>query len=91
MWGEYWIHEEINECGSVIARYESCEELNAQGQVNRGWRKYDASGHLVDVQSVCASWVVRTRRPSAFARIEPDGRANGLSLTCIQLGSGRPS
>ena len=59
-WGDYWTHEEVDQGGIVIARYESFEEVDAQGQVRCGWRKYDVSGTLVDEQTIAARGSVRS-------------------------------
>ena len=36
MRGEYWTYEEIDEGGNVIARYESYDEIVAEGLAQRG-------------------------------------------------------
>ena len=67
MWGEYWTHEEVDAHGNIIARYESYEEADAHGHARRGWRKYDSLGHLVEVQTVSASWSVQSGNQPPFA------------------------
>jgi hypothetical protein len=67
MWGDYWTHEEVDQGGIVIARYESFEEMDARGQVRCGWRKYDASGSLVHEQTISARGSVRSGQQPRFA------------------------
>lgn len=44
----YWEHEEYNDLGQLIARYESYAESTPRvGVLRSGWRKYDARGCLV--------------------------------------------
>ena len=54
--GVYWTHEQMDQSGSVAARYESSEEVSRTGQVQCGWRKYDSFGTLVDEQIFAESW-----------------------------------
>ncbi len=67
MRGIYWTHEEVDQSGTVIARYESYEQVDRSGRVRRGWRKYDASGCLIGQQIIPESGSVQTKRQAPFA------------------------
>lgn len=41
---EYWMHEEYDPVGRLVALYENFEEVNAKGQRSAGWRKFDDAG-----------------------------------------------
>ncbi len=41
---EYWMHEEYDEGGRLVARYESYEELGAASARRSGWCKFDPDG-----------------------------------------------
>lgn len=44
----FWLHEEYDASGRLVARYESFREHDARtGAVQSGWRKYAASGALL--------------------------------------------
>ena len=45
--GTYWDHEEYDESGRLLARYQSASEVSLDGAEHSGWRKYDASGRLL--------------------------------------------
>ena len=46
--GTFWDHEEYDELGRLIARYESFDEASPRHETRRaGWRKYDLIGRLV--------------------------------------------
>ncbi len=46
--GTFWDHEEYDERGLLVARYESFEEVNPLvGVRHSGWRKYDLLGRLL--------------------------------------------
>ena len=67
MWGEYWTHEEVDLNGTVVARYECHEEVDSAGQVQRGWRKYDASGCLIAQHTIPDSGSVHSNGQPRFA------------------------
>ena len=46
--GVYWEHEEYDPRGMQIARYESFVESDQAGVRRSGWRKYDATGRLIE-------------------------------------------
>ncbi len=60
--GEYWSHEELDRSGTVIARYESRDEVDAHGHSQRGWRKYDSTGTLAEERTVSESWPMQPKR-----------------------------
>ena len=62
-----WAHEGVDQSGTIIARYESYDEVDAQGQVRCGLHKYDASGSLVNEQALSASRSVRSGQQSRLA------------------------
>jgi len=47
---ESWVHEEMDESGNLVARYESWHNtpLNLSQSTDSGYRKYDAQGMLVE-------------------------------------------
>ncbi len=46
--GTFWDHEEYDEAGRLVARYETFEEADCRsGARYSGWRKYDSAGRLV--------------------------------------------
>ena len=49
---EYWVHEELNEKGKVVAKYESwhCTSIGTL-KTNSGFKKYDVNGKLVKESS----------------------------------------
>jgi hypothetical protein len=48
--GMYWEHREYDTSGSLVARYESFQELAVEVSKCRSeWRKYDRTGQLVGV------------------------------------------
>ena len=67
MWGEYWTHEEVNQGGTVLARYESYDEVDSAGQVRGGWRTYDASGCLIAQHTIPDSGSVQFGQQPRFA------------------------
>jgi hypothetical protein len=46
----------MDQSGSVVARYESFEEISRIGQIQCGWRKYDNLGTLVSEQMIRPLW-----------------------------------
>src|SRR5215213_4739452 len=76
MWGEYWTHEEINECGSVIARYESCEELNARVR---------PTGVGVNTTPLAISWMCRPTAQAGWSGREGRLRSHASSQTAEQM------
>ena len=76
MWGEYWTHEEINECGSVIARYESCEELNARVR---------STGVGVNTTPLAISWMCRPSAQAGWSGREGRLRSHASSQTAEQM------
>jgi len=46
----------MDQSGSVVARYESFEEVSRTGQIQCGCRKYDSLGTLVVEQVFAESW-----------------------------------
>jgi hypothetical protein len=45
--GVYWVHEEFDAQGHLVARYESYQEMARSAPRRSGWCKFDRSGHLV--------------------------------------------
>jgi len=46
--GTFWDHEEYDDAGRLVARYQSFEGINPRSNDRRtGWRKYDIIGRLV--------------------------------------------
>ena len=43
----FWEHDEYDAQGRLAARYCSFESVNASGERQRGWRRFDSHGHLV--------------------------------------------
>ena len=43
----FWEHDEYDAQGRLVARYCSFEQVNASGDRQRGWRRFDSHGHLV--------------------------------------------
>jgi hypothetical protein len=43
----FWEHDEYDPQGRLVARYCSFEQVNASGDRQRGWRRFDSHGHLV--------------------------------------------
>jgi hypothetical protein len=43
----FWEHDEYDALGRLAARYRSFEEVNALGEIQRGWRRFDCYGHTV--------------------------------------------
>jgi hypothetical protein len=47
--GEYWVHEEFDENGNLVARYESFSESDPQtGSAQNGWCRYAGDGRLLE-------------------------------------------
>jgi hypothetical protein len=46
--GVYWEHEEYDQRGAFVARFQSFVESDQGGGRMSGWRKYDAAGHVVE-------------------------------------------
>lgn len=46
---ESWVHEEVDENGNLVARYESwhCTSIGTS-KTNSGFKKYDAGGKLLE-------------------------------------------
>jgi hypothetical protein len=42
-----WEHNEYDSLGRLVARYRSFEQVNAAGQTQRGWRRFDCYGHMM--------------------------------------------
>ena len=61
MRGTYWTHEEVDLSGTMVARYESYDEIGSTGQVQCGWCKYDSQGVLIGQQTCGRGWSVRDR------------------------------
>ncbi len=43
----FWEHCEYDSQGYLVASYRSYEQVNASGERQRGWRRFDSHGHLV--------------------------------------------
>ena len=43
----FWEHDEYDAQGRLVAHYRSFEQVNASGERQRGWRRFDGQGHLV--------------------------------------------
>ena len=44
----FWEHDEYDAQGCLVAHYRSFEQVNASGERQRGWRRFDSHGHLVN-------------------------------------------
>ena len=42
-----WEHDEYDMLGRLVARYRSFEKVNAGGERQRGWRRFDCHGHMM--------------------------------------------
>ena len=62
MWGDYWSHQEVDGFGTMVARYESYAEVDTEGQVQCGWRKYDSSGNIIEAQTFSAIGSIPSRK-----------------------------
>ncbi len=43
-----WEHDEYDTLGRLVARYRSYEQVTPAGETQRGWRRFDCHGHMVN-------------------------------------------
>jgi hypothetical protein len=43
----FWEHDEYDTLGRLAARYRSFEQVNALGEAQRGWLRFDCQGHMM--------------------------------------------
>ena len=71
--GVRWYHDEFDAAGTLVARYETYDETDQDGEARCGWRRYDAAGRLVTRHEVAMRW-------SALVALKQSRRAAEIVL-----------
>ncbi|WP_245447634.1 hypothetical protein [Methylobacterium sp. 17Sr1-1] len=95
--GVCWYHDEFDAAGTLVARYETYDEIDDDGRARCGWRRYDAAGRLVARHEVAMRWsglvaLKQSRRGAEIAlqRHSGHGTPAPLARRVQAAGSWRP-
>ncbi|ACA19546.1 hypothetical protein M446_5221 [Methylobacterium sp. 4-46] len=56
VYGQCWFHCEYDRDDRLVARYETYDEVGAEGGPRCGWRRYDSEGRLTLFHEVAMRW-----------------------------------
>jgi hypothetical protein len=80
--GLCWFHREYDRGDRLVARYETYDEVGAEGGPRCGWRRYDSEGRLTQEREVAMRW-------SSLVAAAPSRRAAEAALQCPAGGEAR--
>ncbi|NGM36851.1 hypothetical protein G4G93_23515 [Methylobacterium sp. DB0501] len=85
VFGICWFHREYDRRDRLVARYETYDEVGADGASRCGWRRYDEAGRLTVWHEVGMRWAALveslSRREAETALQHP--RAQELERDCV--------
>ncbi|GJD51476.1 hypothetical protein OPKNFCMD_4230 [Methylobacterium crusticola] len=90
VFGVCWFHREYDRRDRLVARYETYDEVGADGEARCGWRRYDGEGRLTQTHEVGMRWStlvesLACHRAAAAALQHP--RAGAVMRRAAQLAS----
>ncbi|TGE01800.1 hypothetical protein [Methylobacterium nonmethylotrophicum] len=73
VFGICWFHQEFDPADRLVARYETYDEVGADGEPRCGWRRYDEAGRLTLGHEVGMRWAALVEclsRPEAETALQ---------------------